>query len=196
MRKSELLRRLQGGSHQRGQNLVEFAIVLPVIAVILSAILEFGLAFNVDMALEAASRDGARTGASIGNDGTQGVCPNTTAENTVDPSILSAVQASLTNSGVTLTGVTVTIYLADTNGNPGTSKNVYVYAGAWTLTSGYNWPACGRHDGTFGGGIYDSIGVKVTTTYTSKTGILSFLKGGLPISARAVFPIGPPWSLQ
>jgi hypothetical protein len=56
--------------------------------------------------------------------------------------------------------------------------------------------ACGRHDGTFGGGIYDDVGVQVQYTYTSKTGLLSFFTNGLPMTAKTVMPIGPPWKLQ
>lgn len=185
---------------RRGQNLVEFALILPVIAVILSGILEFGMVFNLDQALEAASRDGARTAASLGNYGTQGACPNTLSATTVDPNILTAVQISLTNAGVDLSGLTVTIYLSDANGNPsGTSKNVYSWVtGPPAHFSGNstNWPSCGRHDGTFGGGIYDSIGISLDYTYHSATSILAMFTSGLPLHAQAVFPIGPPWKLQ
>ena len=158
---------------QRGQNLVEFAMVLPVFAVMLAAILEFGFAFDADLALEAASRQGARTGAALGNDGTQGICPNALAATTVD-----------------LTSVQITIYLADPNGNNTTgSFNTFAWVngsptGHFNETA-HHWDACGRHDGTFGGGIYDDVGVQVQFVYHSQTGLLSFFTGGLSMSARA-----------
>jgi len=175
--------------------------VLPVFAVMLAAILEFGFAFDADLALEAASRQGARTGAALGNDGTQGICPNALAATTVDPGIVNAVQASLTNAGVDLTSVQITIYLADPNGNNTTgSFNTFAWVngsptGHFNETA-HHWDACGRHDGTFGGGIYDDVGVQVQFVYHSQTGLLSFFTGGLSMSARAIMPIGPPWTLQ
>jgi len=47
----------------RGQALVETAIVLPVIVLILFAILEFGMVMNQYLVLTAAAREGARTAA-------------------------------------------------------------------------------------------------------------------------------------
>jgi Flp pilus assembly protein TadG len=178
---------------QRGQSLVEFALVLPVLAVILCAILEFGMAFDADLALEAASRQGARVGAFLGNYGSWGVCPNAGSE-TVDPAIAESVATSLSVAGVDLTGVRLTIFLADASGNPTASKTVWSYdSGSHTFTKASGtWDACGRHDGTFGGGTYDPIGVRIEYTYHSKTGILNFFSGGLKMSATTVMPIGPP----
>jgi len=182
---------------QRGQSIAEFALILPILATILVAILEFGMAFDADLALEAASREGARVGASLGNDGTQGICPNATAEAVVDPGIVKTVKSSLLGAGVDMTSVTLWIFGADASGNPATDINKY----SWNIgTSTFdklsgNYKACGRHDGTFGGGVYDDIGVQIQYTYTSKTGLLAMFTGGLPMTARAVMPIGPPWQL-
>jgi hypothetical protein len=182
---------------QRGQSIAEFALILPILATILVAILEFGMAFDADLALEAASREGARVGASLGNDGTQGICPNATAEAVVDPSIVKTIKSSLIGAGVDMTSVKIWIFGADASGNPATDINKY----SWNIgTSTFdklsgNFTACGRHDGTFGGGVYDDVGVQVQYTYTSKTGLLAMFTGGLPMTARAVMPIGPPWQL-
>jgi len=182
---------------QRGQSIAEFALILPILATILVAILEFGMAFDADLALEAASREGARVAASLGNDGTQGICPNATAEAVVDPGIVKTIKSSLIGAGVDMTSVTIWIFGADASGNPATDINKY----SWNIgTSTFdklsgNFTACGRHDGTFGGGVYDDIGVQVQYTYTSKTGLLAMFTGGLPMTARAVMPIGPPWQL-
>jgi Flp pilus assembly protein TadG len=188
------------GQRQRGQSVVEFALILPVLAVMLSALLEFGLAMDSDMALEAASREGARVGASLGNDGTQGICPNTIADDPatgVDAMIVQTVATSLSGAGLDPTSVTVWIYGAAADGSANTAVNKYAWAaGAFASTNGHPYTACGRHDGTFGGGAYDDIAVQIFYTYTSKTGLLAVFTGGLPMSAKAVMPIGPPWKLQ
>jgi Flp pilus assembly protein TadG len=198
------LRVRANGRRQRGQSLVEFALIVPVLAVMLSAILEFGLAFDADLSLEAASREGARIGASLGNDGTQGTCPNALSEATVDPAIINAIKASLTSAGVTLSSVKISIFNADTNGAPVilsgvTQINKYKWdtpSSSFVVDGTHAWPSCGRHDGTFGGGSYDDVGVQIDYTYTSKTGLLSFMSSGLHMTARTVMPIGPPWKLQ
>jgi hypothetical protein len=187
---------------ERGQSIVEFALVLPLMAVMLCAILEFGLAFDANLGLEAASRQGARTGASLGNFGTQGVCSGVIgarAEATVDPAIVNAVQTSLSSAGIAMTSVKISIFGVDKNGITNTGVNKYKWDGstsAFVLDGAYSWLACGRHDGTFGGGIYDAIGVQITYTYTSRTGLLAIFTGGLPMSTKAIMPIGPPALLQ
>jgi Flp pilus assembly protein TadG len=50
----------------RGTTLAEFALVLPLLLVILFAIVEFGIAFNRAQAVEAAAREGGRL-ASLGS---------------------------------------------------------------------------------------------------------------------------------
>lgn len=45
---------------ERGAGLVEFALVLPVLIIILFGVIEFGIAFNRAQAVEAAAREGAR----------------------------------------------------------------------------------------------------------------------------------------
>ena len=189
-----------GTSRQRGQSLVEFVIVLPVLALMLSAVLEFGLAVDADLGLEAASREGARAAASLGNAGSQGVCPNTSADDAttgVDATVVKTVQTSLSGAGVNLTTVQVWIYGAAANGSANTSINKYSWNGAaFTSTNGHPYTACGRHDGTFGTGSYDTIAVQIQMTYTSSTGLLAIFTSGLPMTATCVMPIGPPWKLQ
>lgn len=56
-----------GGAHigrtERGQSLVEFALVLPMLLVLLLGIADFGRVFSVGITLEAAARDGAEAAA-------------------------------------------------------------------------------------------------------------------------------------
>lgn len=46
--------------NNRGQSMVEFAIVLPILLLILLGIMEFGILFSNQLILESASREGTR----------------------------------------------------------------------------------------------------------------------------------------
>lgn len=48
------------GANEDGAGLAEFALVLPLLIIILFGIIEFGIAFNRAQAVEAAAREGAR----------------------------------------------------------------------------------------------------------------------------------------
>lgn len=48
--------------NEKGQSLVEFSIMLPIVVLILMGIIEFGLMLNSYLMIENASREGARTG--------------------------------------------------------------------------------------------------------------------------------------
>ena len=49
--------------NERGQTLTEFAIVLPILALLLFGVIQFGIAFNNYISLSVAVRAGARKGA-------------------------------------------------------------------------------------------------------------------------------------
>ena len=53
---------------QKGQSLVEFALILPIVILILMGILEYGLMLNSYLSINNASREGARLGAVGGTD--------------------------------------------------------------------------------------------------------------------------------
>jgi Flp pilus assembly protein TadG len=55
---------------EKGQAVVEFALVLPILAALVIAIVEFGIAFNHYQTLTAAVGTGARTGAVTHDSGT------------------------------------------------------------------------------------------------------------------------------
>ncbi len=50
-------------TNEQGQTMTEFALVLPILVVLLFAIIQFGIAFNNYVALTDAARAGARKGA-------------------------------------------------------------------------------------------------------------------------------------
>lgn len=61
---------------ERGANLLEFALVVPVLMLIVFGIIEFGVAYNNSLALRAGAQEGARAGvvANFGPTGPPG-CP-------------------------------------------------------------------------------------------------------------------------
>ena len=56
-------------SKQKGQSLVEFTIILPILLIILLGMLEFGLVLNAYLSINNCSREGARLGVVGGSDG-------------------------------------------------------------------------------------------------------------------------------
>lgn len=54
--------------NQKGQALVEFALVVPILLIIVMGIIEFGFMFNAYITISNASREGARLGVLGGND--------------------------------------------------------------------------------------------------------------------------------
>lgn len=64
-----------------GQNLVEFALLLPILMYILMGIMQFGLIFAVYLTINNASREGARWASIYVYDNTQTVSQNETARN-------------------------------------------------------------------------------------------------------------------
>ncbi len=55
----------RGAQGERGQALVEMALVLPLLALLLFAIIDFGLALNARIQVANAVREGARVGAIV-----------------------------------------------------------------------------------------------------------------------------------
>ncbi len=95
---------------EEGQAIVEFALVLPVLLLILTAILQFGLMFNKYLALTDAVRTGARTLA-LGRG----------LSNPCDPAITQTVNSAFA-TGLTASQVTATLTNPDTCGS-GTYPN-------------------------------------------------------------------------
>jgi len=81
-----LRRRLRDadGHRQRGAALVEFALIAPVLVLIVAGIFEFGLAFRDSMTLSNALRSGARVGSNAGR------------ERAADYTILKSIEAAMT----------------------------------------------------------------------------------------------------
>jgi Flp pilus assembly protein TadG len=211
--RARLLRRRREG--QRGQSMVEMALILPVLLMLVIGTLEFGFAFDHHLTLEYATREGARAGAALANgtgfaDGETTECSQfpTDPVACVDPMIIAAVQRVLTSPGspVELSDVqSIRIYRAGADGQtinfgccPG--SNTWTYssgAGAQVggvelnfLPPGTNrWPVANRNNTAVN---TDSIGIEITYRYSYRTPF-RFLFGGLGIDMvdRTVMQLNP-----
>jgi TadE-like protein len=182
-----VLRRRHGRRSQRGQSLVEFAIVLPFLMLLILGAVEFGFMFNSDLSLEYASREGARLGASLVNGGGTLGCGSGRSPNagTVDEQIVQAVNRVLTSTGSPLDVVDVLeirIFKANAAGGEASGAvNVWLPTpGSGPVVDGQpldftqssvGWQPCSR--------TYvqpaDSIGVGVRYRYHFKTPFLALI---------------------
>jgi Flp pilus assembly protein TadG len=114
-------------SNESGQTAVEFALVLPILAVLLIAIVEFGVVFHDYVTVTDASRVGARKAAVSRFVGDSGASAETAAENAAE---------SLKGGGLT---VDCTSTDWDTPGSDVSCTVSYPYAinlVGWVVTSG------------------------------------------------------------
>ncbi len=117
-------------SGHEGAQLVEFAVVLPLLVVVVVGVADFGIGYTLKDKLTNAARDGARIAVSQGNDYT--LSTSSCVSNT-PCSVQSAATAAvnyLTNAGVNTCGLTP--WSAGPTAGPG--------AFAWTYTSPSNCP--------------------------------------------------------
>lgn len=160
-------------NRERGQSLVEFALILQVLLVLTLTVAEIGVAISQNMSLEVATREGARVGASMVNGGGAPGCGSGLSPNwqTVDPAIIASVERALTSTGggVDLTRVDwIHIYKSNSSGGEAT-VNVW-RPGAGPVVDGralhfYEasspWDACMRTSTL----PADSIGVSLSYRY-------------------------------
>ncbi len=129
-------RRQRGGRwlrDERGAAAVEFALVLPVVLMMLFGIIEFGRAWNVRQTLTDAAREGARV-AAVGN----GIVATATLKQQVqDVVIAAAVNARLDPAKLTFDEAALATIGSGT-GNPVSVVVFYQYNplfGSWVLPS-------------------------------------------------------------
>jgi len=126
---------------QRGAAAVEFALVLPILLVLLFGIIEWGMAFNQRLTIGNASQTSARVGTAIGN------------KPEADMRILEAIAQgvfTLPENGTQMIK-RVLIYKADGFGEPiGGSVNTYDYQLVGTPTDAQcDWVPCPDPDAGF-----------------------------------------------
>jgi Flp pilus assembly protein TadG len=93
--------------NNRGQALVEFALVLPVLLLLVVGAMEFGLIINEYLVVTEAAREGARS-AALGNSNATVIAAVNTAASQINTAKLTITIAPSTTR-VTGSGVTVTV---------------------------------------------------------------------------------------
>jgi hypothetical protein len=177
---------------ERGQGLVEFALVFPIFILMFMATIEFGLAFNAVLDVNYASRNATLLAAEAGN--TAGA----------DCVILQSVEDDITSPASDASIQSVDIYWADPDGGQKSGKvNHYVRGGSLscsyrdgtTITVPYTATVVGYLDtqrcnalkgcGASHPGL-DTIGVSITYQHKWRTPMSAVIPGVGPSSGLTV----------
>jgi len=168
------------GRSERGQAIVEFAMLLPVLILFVVGIIEFALVWNSRNTVLFASRDGSMLAAEAGN---------LTGSDCV---VLQRIESDVVSPSTSLRIQQVTIYWSDRNGDQiGANQNVYTRTGSTscdypdggTITVPYTLTTPGYLEGSrcstlagCGGShpTVDTIGVRVTYQHFWATSFLQF----------------------
>jgi Flp pilus assembly protein TadG len=155
---------------ERGQALIEFALVLPVFLLLIFGVVEFGFLYNAAATVNFVSRVAALLAAEGGR--TEGT----------DCMVLRAIERDMISPAVSSRISTVEIYWSDANGDQ-IASNANVYTRTGSLTCAYaggsitvpytlsteRYPAAQRCDVLAGCGgqhaTVDDIGVRITYTH-------------------------------
>lgn len=194
---------------ERGQGLVEFAMIVPVVLLMLLGMLDFGFALDHSATVGNATREGARMGSALVNGGgtlgcAAGASPNAAD---VDGRIVAAVQRILAAPGARLVMSDVTeirIYKSTSTGTETAGRvNVWTYSATGTVTAdgtvvnfvrsgaqpwtpcsrSFVWTTCGSPPAGLLQCPPDSIGVGVRYNYrfvTPLSAAMGFFGGGGP----------------
>ncbi|HEY8179233.1 MAG TPA: TadE family protein [Candidatus Limnocylindria bacterium] len=170
---------------ERGQSLVELAMVIPFLMFLILGAIEFGFIFTNNLTMEYATREGARVGASLANGGGPLGCGPGGSPNaaTVDGRIVAAVERVLEGSGSPVRPAQVQeirIFKANaTGGEVAGQVNVWRYApSGGPLVDGQRldfavqstgWQTCSRTNNQ----PADSVGVGLRYRYALQTPFLS-----------------------
>ena len=183
-------------SSERGQALVEFALVLPVLLLLLFGIVEFGLAFNAAVEVNFVSRSAALLAAEGGR-----------AEGT-DCMVLRAIEQDMTAPASPTRISRVEIYWSDANGDQ-LASNVNVYTRSGSLTCTYasgsitvpytlgteQYPETERCDVLAGcGGLHttvDDIGVRISYTHLWVTYVGRTISGSITFQRSTAVRMEP-----
>ena len=189
-------RRGPTSSSERGQALVEFALVLPVFLLLVFGLVEFGLALNAAVSVNFVSRVAALLAAEGGR------TPGT------DCMVLRAIERDLMSPATATRISRVEIYWSDANGDQ-IASNVNVYTRGGSLTCTYasgsitvpytlgteNYPETERCDVIAGcGGLHttvDDIGVRITYTHQWVTHVGKTIAGSVTFQRSTAVRMEP-----
>ena len=168
-----------------GQSMVEFALVLPVLLLVIFGIIEFCGIYESLNTVNYAAREGARVGAIIGP----------TLSN-ADTQILQAILNVTSNGGLLFSQVQkIEIFKSDENGTVpalatgcAAAPNEDIYNGQGTACGTANWPPSVRN-ATFN--AQDYLGIRITFLYNWITSFVSASGGHLQMTSVSVQLIEP-----
>jgi Flp pilus assembly protein TadG len=160
----------------RGQTLVEFALLFPLLWALLTGLIEFAFGFNAVLSVSYASRNAALVAAEASNSATADCSILHSIEGDFDaptsPAQIGTVDIYWTNAdGVPYSGI-ITTYTRSTTSNIACNVDGNTFSVPYTLTVN-NYPPSLRCDVRTGcGGTHtglDTIGVKITYYYPFHT---------------------------
>jgi hypothetical protein len=171
---------------QRGQGLVEFALVLPVLALTLFGLLDVGRLVYTNSALSQAAREGARlaateagrVGSACGTGTFAPVCPATVA------ALLTHVTTAVNRMTIGLGPVT-DVHISCNSGEGGDVAP----SGDWTDAPGGGGNGCLDSAGEPAGAVGYLVSVRVEYTYAPITPVISSILGTVPLSGSATMVI-------
>lgn len=183
---------VQFGRSEKGQAIVEFAMVLPVLVLLIIGLMEFSLVWNSRNTVLFASRDGSMLAAEGGSlDG-------------VDCVVLQRVEGDVVSPSSSLRILQISIYWSDRNGDQiGANQNLYTrggstsctYADGTTITVPYTLTTAGYLESSrcsvlagCGGGhnTVDTIGVRVTYQHFWMTSFVRFAGNSVTFTEASI----------
>jgi TadE-like protein len=189
-RRTSLGKRRRLRAPERGQGLVEFALVVPLFLLMLFVMLDFGFLLYSRLTVEYASREGARVGAALAQGGSALPCTE------VDGHVIAAVQRVLQSSGISLRlpnddpakSAVIWVRIYDATTHPDGSGYLAGTFNQWTylkdggptvdgtklsfVAGAQAWDACSRKNGV----TPDKIGVAINYRYAWTTPLLGAFK--------------------
>ena len=183
---------MQFGRSEKGQAIVEFAMLLPVLVLLLVGLMEFSLVWNSRNTVLFASRDGSMLAAEGGSlDGTDCV-------------VLQRIESDVVSPSTSLRIQQISIYWSDRNGDQiGTNQNIYTRTGSTsctypdgtTITVPYTLATAGYVEssrcsvlGGCGGShtTVDTIGVRVTYQHFWMTSFVRFAGASVTFTEASI----------
>ena len=180
------------GRSEKGQAIIEFAMLLPVLVLLLIGLMEFSLVRNSRNTVLFASRDGSMIAAEGGSlDGTDCVVLKRIEDDVVSPATALRLQL-------------VSIYWSDRNGDQiGSNENVYTrggslscsYADGSTITVPYTLTSAGYLESSrcsvlagCGGGhsTVDTFGVRITYQHFWLTSFVRFAGNSITFTEASI----------
>ena len=180
---------------ERGQSLVELALVLPIFALVMFGVLDAGRLIYANSVLSQAAREGARLASTEAGrvNSTNAACVGDAGSITssrpgaqVCPADVPALKAHVVEAVNRMTagvGAISAVHLSCNDGDVGDPAPV----GAWTDSSGGN--GCADVSGNSLGATGRIVSVRVEHTFQPVTPLISSVIGSVPLSGSATMII-------